>query len=457
MELEMTGTLYRYEVIANVPFAGESSVPCLDGWLQVKTLPNAKAVGRMSPIGITFQSPTLGVAEHVTTLHYERDLQNLWKPMIYLPERGDVFPCIGHPYYARGPLLAGGATHRLMVEFEEINHLHPEQSRSQLLASARLLILQPVLLGTVTRHVAGEAARLNFVPSQSDSARIDLNYARGPRVAPNEALRYARPRRPNPETASAEQMGRWLQLIGANSTMSEWLSAEYAVWAPINLDLFLRCTGENFYPVARAVAQSMPESQKSAVIAKLEEYPELIEVLQARGWLEDAREPLLRLYAADKFRREEHLCILASLGDPSTYDRLLKALEGNGDERLYNVLRQKPGIEPRLSESVNRLFAKKSINGLQPIRPATYEDWNRLTELGVPLMHGKPEAMRDALILFQWFKLKSNCGLVEFMERHFQLPQGNKRQSREAIEYLMGLKQDDCQWDPLIRRWVATK
>lgn len=457
MELEMTGTLYRYEIIANVPINQEPTVSCLGGRLQVKVMPEAKPMGKFEALAISFQGPVSGVAEHVSALHHTTDLQNLWKPVLYLPESGEIIPRSSHPYHAKGPLLSGGVTHRFVVDFRETDSPQLGKTKAQLMDAARLLILQPVILGTVTRHVSKKSTRLNFAPSQLDSSRADFNYTLGPQMAPNEFMPYARLRRPNPDTATDEEFGRWLQLVMPNFTIGQWVSAEYSSWVPKKLDLLLKIPYQNFHPLSEALIRSIPESRKSAIIQKLEEYPELIDVIHARGWMEDARLPLLGLFEANKFTRPEHLCIIAGLNEPQTYDRLLKALEVNGNEHLYNVLRLKSGIEPRLSDAVDHLLAKLITPDALPTRNATHDDWQRLTDFGVPLMHGREQAKRSALLLFQWFKVKDQNGLSEFMGRHFQLPAGIKSQPKDAIDHFMNLKPEDCAWDPLIRRWVSTK
>lgn len=457
MEAEVTGTLYRYEIVANVPLDRETNIPCQGGWLQVLATRKFGSVDRLR-VAFSFQCPTLGVADNELLLHHENEANNLWKPFLYLPESGALVPCSGFLYYSRGPILSGGAAHRFLVDFSKVGLRNPSLNLSQIDQKARLVILQPLKLGTVTRQISESNVRLNLVPNESDKPSADFYYTQGPRMAPNEFLRYARPRRPSPETATDEEFGHWLQLVLASGTMYEWMSAEFSSWVPTKLNIILRAWSHPYwYPLTRAIAASVPENQKNQIIDKLRDYPDLVEVLERRGWLDDARELLLSLYETNKIRKPEHLPAIASLNEPSTYERLIASVEANGGANLYNVLRQKPGIEPKLSAAVLNFYRRVQIGDSTPTRKATYEDSPKLMNLKVPLSHGLADAKRDAILLFQWFEGSLGSDPQEFMERHFQLPPGIKRDTKEANAYFMGLKPEDCEWDPLTRLWVSIK
>ena len=152
---------------------------------------------------------------------------------------------------------------------------------------------------------------------------------------------------------------------------------------------------------------------------------------------------------------------VASLEEPETYDRLLSMLESGGKMELYEAIRRLPGIEPRLTESVRRYFARITVHGREPAEKPEYHNPHG-GRLALPLRHGLPEALNDALAVFRWENpvRKGTHSFAtdiqsEFLLRFLIAPSNIEGRSRAACDFLAALKPEDCRFDLLTRRWIT--
>jgi hypothetical protein len=443
----LTGLLYRYQSLVDISLsASPAQVPCHGGWLRWRTLPNANPKSLL--VDLSMQYPLRGLGS-VTLPQYPYSPAHYWRIFLYFPTRGETVPTTQYPLTRSGRLLGGGFTQRSVCKFE-FSGTTDRLSASDL-AEARLLILEPEIVGIVKRDLRASALPVEIERPNSDSS--DFYYTLGPRTEPRYFFDAARTLRPDPATATPEEFGRWMQFCLAPHTMDEWQTAELAAWLPSQLDVMLRAQYE-FRSMAKAMSQALPEEQRSRVISQIEIAPWLISVLRDRGWLPLAKDSLLKMLMGPNELSLEYQCAIASLQEPEAQDKLLATLERYGDMTLYNILRLQPGIEPRLTATVKRYFSRVTVHGKAPERRADYEYWRHLTALAMPLAHGLTPAKDDALALFKWLGTTRN-NLTEVMAASFHLPFAIKRDSKEATQYFLKLRPEDCQWDAIMRQWIV--
>lgn len=387
----VTNTLWDLplaEVNKRIPYRG--------GYLHCRVVGSSTRRGPL--VDCAMQGIVTGLAADPARLAWNIESQRLWNFVLYLPQSGELFIAEdGNDLVGRGPLLACGFCHRLIKGFEPVDHLTRYDEED--LRGARVLIFAPRILGVLHRRVVTPP----ILPDSSDDRKTSDHYlVQGPPIAPKDFFDYALPRRPDPATASDEEFGRWLLLCQGNHTLEAWSARELCEWLPGKSGAMLHSHPPSYgnSPLARALAAGLPESRKREVIALLPATPWLLGVVRKRGWLSEARREVLQLFARPEPHPEELWIAVASLEEPATYDQLLERIARWGGPDLYRALSRIPAIADRLDGAVKRYFEKVNSHGRPPAGTAGREYPHERNYLEVPLMHGIPEAMREALVLF---------------------------------------------------------
>lgn len=454
LEADMTGILYRYEVVADVPLAEESIVRRGAVHMQVRLA--AETVPPRDPLGqpgylqsvradIGVQCPALGVSDDVLTLTWMMPPVHAWRVFLYTPATGWLVEG-RNIFSASSPLLGGGGTHRRIYGFEGVPRVLREEDASR----ARFIILQPKLLGFSTKRVVTPPAPLKM----HDPGSGDYPMLTQRRWAPGNS---------DPATATREEFGLWLRehlLFDGHESFTEALVRWMPRWPDVILNIRPWTTDYEFEWCA-AATRALPDSRREEVFRRLPNAPWLTWVIHRRGWEHDGKEELLKLFYSGHTMNMAGLLSVASLEDPATYDRLLAFMEEDGKVELYEVLRRLPGIEPRLTETVQRYFARITVHGREPVEVPTHAD-SLAWKLGVPLLHGMPEALRDLLAIFRGEAPVRNgkhsstaSSRSGYILDHLIRPPGLKPASEEAYWFLRDLKAEDCRFDPLTRRWIT--
>jgi len=117
-----------------------------------------------------------------------------------------------------------------------------------------------------------------------------------------------------------------------------------------NLDELLTITSAYESTMAYTVAAISAlaiEEDKEKIIKALDRHPPLVEVVMAKGWVQDARVVLIRrLKENPSYLPYQWIAAVASLQDPSTYDALAMFLANGSNRRItYKCIASLPGID----------------------------------------------------------------------------------------------------------------
>jgi hypothetical protein len=457
LEAGLTGILYRHVLVVDADLATATTVN-YDGMrlhLRQVTIPKR----RLPCVDISVISPAQGVGPDPLQLNWRMGPFTAWRMFLFLPASGTLIGGAGNPVLQRaGPVLGGASMHRRIIEFED--GIRPRQFSPEELAGARVLVLAPRLLALVQRKVQTPPMPLRL--EANDSGGSDFYNTFGPSVQPRHYFDYVRPRRPDPATATNDQFGQWLRYVLAAQVQDDWQAAELAEWMPRHMETLLNIRRySTSYDSAwnQAIARALPESRKQEIIRRVPQDASLVYVLLARGWVEDARAELIELLNSGAYLDSVALAAVSSLRDPATVPALLARLEQSADASLYDALRLMDGIEPRLTETLHRYFARVTVHGRAPAGLPGHESEFHFTRIETPLAHGLPEALADVLVLHRWLCSDREPGarayLRERMAHQIKLPHGMEPRSEAARQFFFKLQPDQCRWDALTRRWLT--
>lgn len=345
-------------------------------------------------------------------------------------------------------LLGGVAWRHFALQYPiDISFLRPSTSTK----TARILVLQPEFLGTISR-------RLSLPPPAAATEPMwDIdNWMLGHISEVRDKAYYStfRPNRPDPATCSEQEFVRYLRAV-AGGYPKEIISRDLAEYAPRFahvLALYVR-----YYHVApAAIGNGVPESLKEDVISVIDSsartYP-LLTTLADRNWVGLARQPLLTcLGPSSDGQGDMSLAVaaVAGLEDPATYPLLLAAYERTRSSRFYDIIRLLPGITPELDKSVERVS-----QGLSPSHDRNGASFiyfsDALPEFLAPVSAGNPVAFAKLFQLGQTTSMRktfSDPGLGKIIR---QSPMPDRPDKWEAL--FKEKSPADFTYDSLARCW----
>jgi len=194
----------------------------------------------------------------------------------------------------------------------------------------------------------------------------------------------------------------------------------------------------------------MEEKQKSDILRELENNPALTQVVFDRGWIDEAREPI---YAAARSPTKFTFDLAKALAwfqDPKTYPQLLDQLVRRPEPNLYDVVRTLPGIEPQLSQAVERIWKRRPRDSGRSVTPALY----------IGLRHGKQEAFHKLHTTIVRSTSSEGMNVYEYIlafGKHVYLPEFDMAQIHDhafLAAWVKRYKAEDFAFCPVRRQFV---
>jgi len=158
---------------------------------------------------------------------------------------------------------------------------------------------------------------------------------------------------------------------------------------PEHVDVLVQAAGWDHMAdvhVVPAIARLVRPEHKDLILDALPRVPELVQVVLARGWLEDARETLVEgLRYHRGYLPTEWVEAVASFKDPDTYDELMHYfVYGSSRADTYRAIRDLPGIE--LSDAVAEAW-----------RRASSSEWEATSMAPIAIEYGHVDALAYAI------------------------------------------------------------
>lgn len=470
LDARLRGFLVRHEIVINSE-PGPAHIFSLNGMrISLRAAPIPKDppqsgapvnAGARPGLGadITVIAPATGRIAHSALLNWRHDFFHTARIFFYIPSREMLVEAGSARLFESGPVLGGAARWRRVIELD-LSRM-PDVSQADL-TGVRIVVVAARILGVVERDLEQCA---QFVPNLPVMASADLTgegdfrATLGPNLRPVDFFASTRKVRLNPATATDDEFGAWLRTVLGPIILDDWQAAELARWVPGHLETLLNLDdGNSADPEVSAITAALPEQRKMEIISQIRERPELIQVLIDRGWLEDARSQLLSMFHDENLRTNELTCAVLLLRDPSTAEALLAKVEKDGGSWLCAQLRKFQGIEPRLTQAVERYYARVSLHGKAPGGKPGWKDHTRFEIFRTPLEHGIRGALEDVMALQHWLSSappgEPVLDLTEKLAYHIQLPSGTKRDSPAARDYFNSLRPEELHWDRLTRMWL---
>jgi hypothetical protein len=373
----LVGRVFRWRMIADLPL-GESAVLATSGDITVAARLNNDKV--REPGGeLMVKCPV-----QRTSFTY----------LIYLPKAGRCFRPLTTDTRIGAP--PGGT-----VWFNiDLGFGTPKYPQTEVWENARVFVLQPEFLGTISRRLDLPPVIDTTVTGADDWVlthnrngwRHDIYYS------------DLRPNRPDPTTCSEREFSRYLRMVDALHPSESAVRdlAEYAPRFPRLLGLY----GRNDF-VASVIESGVPEFSKAEVLGAItspKQATSLAITLADRDWQDGARGPLLSslgtpFISQNRGGVEPVVSAIARSEDPSTYPTLLSAYEATVNSRCYDIIRPLAGIALELDRTVERVSLRlakyHNLNG----EPFDFSDGTR--EFGAPVSHGNPVAFAKFLQVTQ--------------------------------------------------------
>jgi hypothetical protein len=329
-------------------------------------------------------------------------------------------------------------------------------------SNLQIVIFRRTYLGSVQN----EWKSPEFVPSDFASPELVVDFQQNQRLSDEEFKRQLAALTAPPMSASRVEVGNYLygvlrlvQRYPNYRALGDLATNRIAAFVPSHLPVFLDglsvTAGASREFLFTALIHGMADSQKNNIFSALRRSPDLARVISARGWLDDARQPLYALLQSPRPLPFEAIQAIARFKDPNTYERLLAELEAEPGISIYDALSALPGIDAALDQSVERIW--KSKFGLFDAL-----DGVTVPELEIALQHGKPQALAllRRLILdvkTSPYEISSGAAwnLTETFKRHVQIPSPND--NIDVARVLQEHRPQDFHFDPAARRFVLAE
>lgn len=437
LQADLIGTVYRYEIVWDVPLINDEVEKQIDGltWI-IRRYPSPSGKLRAD---VRVSHPALGFAADPEKIRWDASPLRNGRCFFHLPESGMNISAGDSLASESGPMLSGAGWHREILG--PTNRYGPQPDPSGL----RLILVKPVIVGRI--H---STASVTFRPWRTgDGADFDLIHRYLVEPAVYRRDRFAG--RPNPQTASREEFARWLRVAARVYPGSSGSERDLATFAPRFAGLMAKVGYHE--SVAEGLRLGTPESHRGEVLDQFDRVPYLSyladKTLLRRGWLDEAREPLLRRFHNGELWTSD--AILA-LEDPATYPELISRFIARPTQEDYEKLRLLPGIKSLLHESVTKA-ARISDPALLRVNLA---GWQNSAPYGMFLYaakQGDAAALDAMLSLYQASGNKVEYATHRDLGYVLSLPDLPDKRYQALTAWLRGKSAASFRFDPLLRHW----
>lgn len=437
LQTDLLGTVYRYEIVWDVPLTKHEVEKQIDGlrWC-IRRYPSPTGKLRAD---VRVSHPALGFTADPQKIRWDASPLRTGSFFFHLSKSGVNIPADDTLASQSGPMLSGAGWHR------EI--LGPTNSDGPKLdpTGLRLIFVKPVIVGRI--H---STAGVTFRPWRTaDGSDFDLIHRYSVQTPVYRRDWVAE--RPNPQTSSREEFARWLRMAARVYPGSSGSERDLAAFAPRFASLMTKVSHHE--SVAEGLRLGTPESRRSEVLGQLDRVPYLgylaDKTLLRRGWLNEAREPLLR-----RFRNGE-LWIsdaVLALEDPSTYAELISRFISRPEREDYEKLRLLPGIESLLHDSI----IKAARNSDPALLRANLADWENSAPYGMFLYAAKlgdATAFDAVLSIYQASANKVEYATYRDLGYVLSLPDLSDKRYQAMTTWLHGKSAASFRFNPLLRLW----
>lgn len=436
LEMEFTGTVYRYETIWDLPLENSPAGIRADqmNW-RVKRL-SSKTGGPWADVMVTYPE-TCGSADR-NTYRWFGNMRSLYRPYFYLPSSRQFFEASKRLMQASGPLFSGAGWSRWVLAPES-------QWREGLdFTGLRLILLKPVPVARFNTTIS-----TRFHPWMSDDSS---DYALMHRYSVDGPV-YRREwfgERPDPRTCDTREFGKWLRIPASVFDTRSSSQRDLACFAPRFGGLMAKVADRR--PVAEGMLLGLPEESRDSVIGLIESHERpglLASVAWRRGWLDEARAGIQRRFEDGGLWITNEVM---ALEEPSTYPELISRFLENPERETYEKLRLLPGMDPLLGDAI-----AKAVNaGME----RTLRE--RITILGYrapygPFLYaakrGDPKALDTVIDLYKASGDKSEYAPWRDLQYVIALPELPGKGAKKLSAWLGDKTASSFRFDPLLRMW----
>lgn len=338
-ELHMTfrSIVFRYETVWDTALSDRTTTISKDHltW-RMRRSPSSRGEPR-ADVMVTW--PGLGLSPNMDEIRWPGMYFEHYPLFFHLPASGIHLDARDRLLSASGPLFSSAGWERRVLTSEG-----NEVKRD--LTGLHLIALKPVVVARFTKTVV-----TRFRPWRNDN-NYDFSRMLSRSVEESTYRRDWFPQRPDPLICTREEFARWLRVPASIYFFNGGPEHDLAAFAPRFAGLMSKVG--NHYSVAEALRLGTPESQRGEVIGKIDtlDRPDgLADVALARGWLDEARNSILRRFEEGAMGRTD---AVFALEDPSTYPELISRFLAKPERETYEKLRLLPGVEPQLGEAIDK-------------------------------------------------------------------------------------------------------
>lgn len=459
---QLVGDALRWRIAADLPIeVGASDSGGSSRW--------KIASHKMSGNGIS-----LRVSERMLVLHAAGDPRhrnqgsrwsNLYNFVLYLPaEKAAWFGGPNHQSSAPGV----SATKHYYGELQFQSYGSRSKFSRASLKDARLLILEPELVGRVSHQWESPKFALRSKPSHQGNRSSD--YEDHEKLSAAEfALWFKRFEKISPDVEPSVFRNHLELILSQIDRVDRRLSNQrepaviYAAnfvpkHLPTILDLLPGLAFGQRDFLLEVIKQGALDQQRHLVINAIPEEDDLIVVSQVRGWEQDARETYISMVRDYRNTGSRFLFPLLAQNDPALDALVLDSYRTNPQTDVYETLRSIPRLAER-TEKITDTFWKPGRIVLERKEPRGM--------IQFALLQGKQEALDElftTLKIVGMVKGGSNYALGSLISNSFQIPESVAKDRGNVhdkhLAWIMQYDPNDFTFDPVFRRFVlkvATK
>lgn len=443
MRAMLSGTLYQVETVFDVPL-DDSVATIQDGAITWRIRRFIADDGKpWADVALKFPVPV--PASAFSNHFWQSSPARQCQFFIYRPELGICQRLQSPGLQQAAPLLAGAGWHRQLLRSESWQPQEPPVWQKG--EKARLIALRPAAVSRIPARAVTASVRQR---NQAGDPGAGLHAASD--VMARAFVDPARlDARPDPETCTTAEFGRWLRIPSLMFSNSSAPWRDLAEYAPRFSGLMARAP--TYETLNLAIQRGTPHSQRHEVIGQLHSHrsPERIaEIASQRGWTAEIADELVALFHQG-YEAPAMVTAVLSLERPDTYPGLIALLMRNPNLPLYERIRQLPGIAPALAEAVTAAYEASVPKELSEtgVPGALYQ--GHVKAWMIPAKEGNAEAFR----LFHTYA--ASVEIIHLIHHHSRFVQDSELLFSDPPERNRLFKEtspEDYRYDPLRRVWT---